>query len=56
MSKLRALFSDENGQDLAEYALVFALVVLGSVAAAKRLGQYVSNALPQVGSTLVSAT
>lgn len=54
-SLLRRLHSDENGQDLVEYALVAALIGLGSVTAMKSLSNYISNAFTTVGSTLVSA-
>ena len=54
-SLLRRLHSDERGQDLVEYALVAALVGLGSVTAMKTLSNYISNAFTTVGSTLVSS-
>ncbi|HZC23327.1 MAG TPA: Flp family type IVb pilin [Candidatus Binatia bacterium] len=49
------LHKDENGQDLVEYALVAALIGLGSVTAMKTLSNYISNAFTTVGSTLVSS-
>ena len=52
---LRRLHNDENGQDLVEYALVAALIGLGSVTAMKALSNYISNAFTTVGSTLVSS-
>jgi pilus assembly protein Flp/PilA len=52
---LRRLHNDENGQDLVEYALVAALIGLGSVTAMKTLSNYISNAFTTVGSTLVSS-
>jgi pilus assembly protein Flp/PilA len=52
---LHSLHRDENGQDLVEYALVAALVGLGSVTAMKTLSNYISNAFTTVGSTLVSS-
>ena len=52
---LHSLHRDENGQDLVEYALVAALIGLGSVTAMKTLSNYISNAFTPVGSTLVSS-
>jgi pilus assembly protein Flp/PilA len=52
---LHTLHRDENGQDLVEYALVAALIGLGSVTAMKTLSNYISNAFTTVGSTLVSS-
>ncbi len=54
-TQLRLLHRDENGQDLVEYALVAALIGLGSVTAMKTLSNYISNAFTTVGSTLVSS-
>jgi pilus assembly protein Flp/PilA len=48
-------FNDESGQDLIEYALVAALVALGSVAAMKTLATNIGTAYNGVGSTLTSA-
>jgi pilus assembly protein Flp/PilA len=52
---LHSLHRDENGQDLVEYALVAALIGLGSVTAMKTLSNYISNAFTTVGSALVSS-
>ena len=52
---LHTLHRDENGQDLVEYALVAALIGLGSVTAMKTLSNYISNAFTTVGSALVSS-
>ncbi len=48
-------FNDESGQDLIEYALVAALVGLGSVAAMNSLATNIGTAYNSVGSTLTSA-
>jgi len=48
-------FKDESGQDLIEYALVAALVALGSVAALNGLASNIGAAFNSVGSTLASA-
>ena len=50
-----AIWCDELGQDLVEYALVAALIGLGSVTGMKTLANYISNAFTTVGSTLVSS-
>jgi pilus assembly protein Flp/PilA len=52
---LNNFFNDESGQDLIEYALVAALVALGSVAALNGLASNIGAAFNGVGSTLASA-
>lgn len=52
---LKNLMTEESGQDLIEYALVAAMVGLGSVAAMSSLASSISGAFTQVGSTLTSA-
>ena len=47
---------DDSGQDLIEYALVAALVGLGSVAAISGLSNTLSNTYNGVGSALTNAT
>ena len=54
-AELLSLHRDENGQDLVEYALVDALIGLGSVTGMKTLSNYISNAFTTVGSALVSS-
>ena len=53
---LKNLMSDESGQDLIEYALVAALVGLGSVAAMGSLANSISNTFNSIGSQLTNAT
>jgi pilus assembly protein Flp/PilA len=50
-----ALVSDESGQDLVEYALVVALIALGSVATMKILSGTISNLFATVGTSLTTA-
>lgn len=50
----RNLVSQDEGQDLVEYALVIALVALGATAGMKSLANYLSDAFSNVGSTLNS--
>ena len=46
------LVREESGQDLIEYALVAALIALGSVAAMTKLSNSISNAFSTVGTNL----
>lgn len=50
-----ALVSDESGQDLVEYALVVALIALGSIASMRVLSSTISNLFGTVGTNLTSA-
>jgi pilus assembly protein Flp/PilA len=52
---LNNLISDESGQDLIEYALVAALVGLGSVAAMNGLATSIANTFGGVGNALSNA-
>ena len=49
------LISDESGQDLIEYALVAALVGLGSVASMQSLAGSIGNAFNGIGTALANA-
>jgi pilus assembly protein Flp/PilA len=51
---LRDLLHDESGQDLIEYALVAALVGLGTVVALKALSNSIGNTFNKVGSSLTN--
>jgi pilus assembly protein Flp/PilA len=42
-SGILSLHNDENGQDLIEYALVAALIGLGSITAMKTLSNFIFN-------------
>jgi pilus assembly protein Flp/PilA len=52
---LKNLISEESGQDLIEYALVAALVGLGSVASMQSLATSISNTFTGVGTALAAA-
>jgi pilus assembly protein Flp/PilA len=52
---LSKFLKDESGQDLIEYALVAALVGLGSVAAMSGLSNSIANTFNGVGSQLTSS-
>lgn len=47
--------SNEEGQDLVEYALVVALVAFGATAALKTLGTGLNHAFTNISSTLASS-
>jgi pilus assembly protein Flp/PilA len=53
---LMRLVVEDSGQDLIEYALVAALVGLGSVAAISGLTNSLQNSFNSIGSALTSAT
>ena len=52
---LKQLVADESGQDLIEYALVAALVGLGSVASMNSLAGSIANTFNGIGNTLANA-
>jgi pilus assembly protein Flp/PilA len=52
---LKNLISEESGQDLIEYALVAALVGLGSVASMQSLALSISNTFTGIGTALATA-
>jgi pilus assembly protein Flp/PilA len=60
MANVKQLFmklaKEDSGQDLIEYALVSALVGLGSVAAISGLDNSLKNTFNAIGSGLSSAT
>jgi len=49
---LNAFLNDECGQDLIEYALVAALIALGTVAAAASLTNQIGNEFNIIGNSL----
>jgi Flp pilus assembly pilin Flp len=51
---LQNLISREDGQDLAEYALVVALIAFGSIASMQFLSGAIEGAFGLVGQTLTS--
>lgn len=53
--KLRTLLSDEQGQDLIEYALVVALIAFGAVTAMGTLSSDINSAFTTIGTKLTSA-
>jgi len=54
--KFQNLLSQEEGQDLVEYALVVALISLGAVATMGSLGKAINGIFTTISTTLTSAT
>lgn len=52
---LNALWRDESGQDLAEYALLIGLIALACILAVTALGGTISNIFDDIGAELESA-
>jgi pilus assembly protein Flp/PilA len=52
---LKNLMTEESGQDLIEYALVAALVGLGSVTAMQGLAGSIANTFTAIGTSLGNA-
>jgi pilus assembly protein Flp/PilA len=52
MQNLKSLLSQEEGQDLVEYALVVALIALAATAGMRVLATDISNAFTTIGTTL----
>jgi pilus assembly protein Flp/PilA len=52
---VKKFVQDESGQDLIEYALVAALVGLGSVAAMGTLSNAIANTFNSIGNQLTTA-
>jgi pilus assembly protein Flp/PilA len=51
-SMLARLLKDESGQDLVDYALIAALLALGSIAAMSTLANQIANDFNNVGNSL----
>jgi pilus assembly protein Flp/PilA len=54
-SRLRNLFPREEGQDLVEYAMVFAVIALAATASMQAVAGDVSTVFTTIGATLSSA-
>lgn len=58
-TRVRALFvsdDDEDGQGLAEYALILALIAIIAIIALLFLGNQISNKLSVIGNAISSVT
>ena len=53
--KLMSLVSDEQGQDLVEYALIVALIALAATAGMNSLATAINNGFTSLGTTLINA-
>ena len=52
---IKSLVREDSGQDLIEYALIEALVGLGSVAAMNGVANSIANTFSSVGNSLTNA-
>ena len=52
MRLLRRLWSDENGQDIAEYAVMLAVILVIVVGTIRLIGTNANNVFSSVGSAL----
>ncbi|MGD0294720.1 MAG: Flp family type IVb pilin [Terracidiphilus sp.] len=53
--KFQNLVSNEEGQDLVEYALVVAIIALGATAAMQSLASAISNAFASISTAFAGA-
>jgi Flp pilus assembly pilin Flp len=49
---LKQLWSDENGQDIAEYSVMLAVILVIVVGTVRLIGSNANNVFSQVGSSL----
>ena len=54
--KVQDLLSQEEGQDLVEYALIVALIALAATAGMKTLATAINTGFTTLGTTLTTAT
>jgi Flp pilus assembly pilin Flp len=52
MTYLRQLWSDESGQDIAEYAVMLAVILVIVVGTIRLIGTNANNVFSQVGSAI----
>ena len=52
LANLKMWLNREEGQDLTEYALIIALIVIGAVVAVTALGGSIRGVLEQIATTL----
>lgn len=53
--RIQGLMSNEDGQDLVEYALIVALIALGATAGMQTVAADINNAFGTIGNSLTSA-
>ena len=51
-NRLKALWSDDSGQDVAEYAVMLAVILVIVVGTIRLIGSNANNVFSQVGSSL----
>ena len=56
VNRMRALISDESGQDMLEYALLTALIALAAVGAIRAAGTQVNSIFTNVSTSLSSGS
>jgi pilus assembly protein Flp/PilA len=54
--KVKAMLSDDRGQDLVEYALVVAIIALGATAAMSTLSTDINKVFSNIATKLTDAT
>lgn len=52
MNMLRSLWSEEQGQDVAEYAVMLAVILVVVVGTVRLIGSNANNVFSQVGSSI----
>jgi len=52
MQNLRTLWTDDQGQDIAEYAMMLAVILVIVVGTIRLIGSNANNVFSQVGSSL----
>jgi Flp pilus assembly pilin Flp len=52
MQNLRSLWTDDQGQDIAEYAVMLAVILVIVVGTIRLIGSNANNVFSQVGSSL----
>jgi pilus assembly protein Flp/PilA len=52
--KVKAMLSDDRGQDLVEYALVVAIIALGATAAMSTLSKDINDVFTNIGTKLTT--
>ena len=52
--KVKAMLSDDRGQDLVEYALVVAIIALGATAAMSTLSADINDVFTNIGTKLTT--
>ncbi len=54
LNQLRAVWNDDSGQDLAEYALLFALIAIVAIASLIVIGGGINGVFTEVGNEIAN--